>query len=77
MDLYYAIGLWRKEKLTRTEKFKELHKQLKAESDDIRFILEADKQDYTELFDEMMGNPMQQLEDMLPRVYRKEDMLCR
>ena len=63
--------------MTRTEKFKELHNQLKAESDDIRFILEADKQDYTELFDDMMGNPMKQLEDMLPRVYRKEDMLCR
>ena len=58
--------------MTRMEKNKYLHQLLKKESDEIKTIVETEKNNYKELFDEQMGNPMQQLEDMLPRVYRME-----
>lgn len=63
--------------MTRTEKWQWLRDSLKKEAESIEQVLLYETSDYTELFDDMMGNPMQQLEDMLPRVYRKEDMLCR
>ena len=50
-------------KLTRMQKNKYLHQLLKRESDEIKYLIEADKQDYKELFDEQMGNPLQQIED--------------
>lgn len=46
----------------RCEKFKYLHQLLKKESEDIRYILEQDKQDYKEVFDEQMGKPIDVLE---------------
>ena len=60
-------------KLTRTEKNKYLHQILKKESDEIRCIVETEKQDYKEIFDEQMGKPIEFLEDLLPRVYRMGD----
>ena len=59
--------------MKRTEKYKYLHQLLKKESEEIKYIVEAEKQNYAELFDEQMGKPMEQLEDMLPRVYRMGD----
>lgn len=56
--------------MTRMEKNKYLHQLLKKESDEIKTIVETEKNNYKELFDEQMGNPMKQLEDLLPRVYR-------
>ena len=56
--------------MTRMEKNKYLHQLLKKESDEIKTIVESEKNNYKELFDEQMRNPMQQLEDLLPRVYR-------
>ena len=59
--------------MTRMEKNKYLHQLLKKESEEIKYIVEAEKQNYAELFDEQMGKPMEFLEDLLPRVYRMGD----
>lgn len=50
--------------MNRTKKNKYLHQLLKKESDEIKTIVESEKNDYKELFDDQMGKPMKQLEEL-------------
>lgn len=52
--------------MTRTEKNKELHYLLKRESEQIKYIIDnAIEDNYEDMFNEMMGNPMEQLEQIM------------
>lgn len=53
---------------TRTKKWQWLRDSLKKESESIAKIIYYEEREYT--LDELFGKPVQQLEDLLPRVYR-------
>lgn len=51
--------------MTRTEKNKELHYLLKRESEQIKYIIDnAIEDNYEDIFNEMMGNPIEQLNEI-------------
>lgn len=63
---------------TRTKKWEEKRYLLKRESNQIEYIVNnaiednANDEQYRYVFDEIMGNPMEKLDELmdLPRVYR-------
>lgn len=51
--------------MTRTEKNKELHYLLKRESEQIKYIIDnAIEDNYEDIFNEMMGNPIEKLNEI-------------
>lgn len=51
--------------MKRSEKNKELHYLLKRESEQIKYIIDnAIEDNYEDVFDEMMGNPIQKLNEI-------------
>ena len=49
--------------MTRTEKWRDKREQIEKEGDDIKIIIKHDESQ--KIFDEMLGHPMQELEEIL------------
>lgn len=49
--------------MTRTEKWRDKREQIEKEADDIKIIIKHDES--KKIFDEMLGHPMQELEEIL------------
>lgn len=49
--------------MTRTEKWRDKREQIEKEADDIKIIIKHDESQ--KIFDEMLGHPMQELEEIL------------
>lgn len=49
--------------MTRTEKWRDKREQIEKEADDIKIIIKHDESQ--KIFDEMLGHPMQELEELL------------
>lgn len=49
--------------MTRTEKWRDKREQIEKEADDIKIIIKNDES--KKIFDEMMGEPMKALEEIL------------